>query len=129
MPSNPILNVNGESLARLKLAMALADDYNEGDKRTRAKTVNGFAVNVGRLVFFQYDSDKGMTPFPTPVSLDRAAEIAFDWLGAQEYSPEPDHDGSNSKGWRLWRDTWGRIDGYGHAAFVAIEPFWIEYGK
>lgn len=56
-------------------------------------------------------------------------DIASDWLLGADYGEEPDHDGSNEKGWRCFRDTWGRIDGMGSAAFLAVEPFWVEYGK
>jgi hypothetical protein len=125
MASNPILNVNGQGLARLKAAMALADD-GEGSFR---RSATGYAISAGRLVFFQYASDKAQTLFPSPISLDRAAEIAFDWLATQEYGPEPDHDGDNERGWRLFRDRWGHIDGLGYSAFVAVEPCWIEFGK
>ena len=128
MSSRPILNVNGESLARLKMALALADDYAGEGPNHRPQKVLGYADSAGRLVFYQY-ADAKMTPFPSPISLDRAAEIAFDWLASQNYGPEPDHDGDNNKGWRAFRDEWGHIDGHGHASFVAIEPMWMEYGK
>jgi hypothetical protein len=131
MSSRPILNVSGEKLGRLKMALALADDgTGEGydPKFYNACKVIGYANSMGRLVFFKHPCDH-LTLFPTPITLERAAEIAFDWLAQQKYGPEPDHDGNNHKGWRVFRDAWGHIDGCGYQSFVAVEPLWMEYGK
>jgi len=132
MSDNPILNINGEGLSRLKLAMALADECENPWPGRKPLRVAGYALSAApsRLVFFDREDVKDMTPFPTPLSLERAAEIAFDWLdGGATYGQGPDHDGENAKGWRCYREAWGRIDGFGHGSFVAIEPCWIMYGK
>lgn len=108
--------------------MSLADERGAAQAERRPLMIPGYAVNAGRLVFFTYDDPK-MVAFPCPIGIDRAAEIASDWLLTRDYGREPDHDGHNEKGWRCFRDTWGRIDGMGSAAFLAVEPFWVEYGK
>lgn len=128
MSSNPILNVSGTGAARLRTVMGLADERDPAAAERRPLRILGYAVDAGRLVLFRYDDPK-MVPFPCPISVDRAADIASDWLLGADYGEEPDHDGSNEKGWRCFRDTWGRIDGMGSAAFLAVEPFWVEYGK
>lgn len=50
------------------------------------------------------------------------------WLESAEYEQEPDHDGSNIKGWRLFNEAWGQVfdDPY---ALVAITPEWALAGK
>jgi hypothetical protein len=48
------------------------------------------------------------------------------WLDEVEYPPEPDHDGSNSKGFRLEKNlSWD----FNHGAECTIEPIWVEYHK
>lgn len=119
--SNPVLRVNGISLERLKYATALASDF----------PAHGYAVDQERgwLVFMKYPNSPGMTAFPAPLGADRCAEIAFDWLAAQPYPKEPDHDGSNKRGWLLWNDGWGSIDGFDYHSFLAVCPTWIMFGK
>lgn len=50
------------------------------------------------------------------------------WLEAVEYGPEPNHDGDNKKGWRVFNERYSHVSGLWQA-FVAIEPVWLEYGK
>lgn len=50
------------------------------------------------------------------------------WLKEAKYENEPDHDGCNERGWRVFNDAWGRV-GDEHGAFVEIQPVWLMYGK
>lgn len=121
--SRSILNVNGESLSRLKHAMKLLDTWESG----RTKIV-GFTVDDDRFILFEYPHES-MTPFPAPMELDFVATMAHEWLKTAKYPEEPYHDGDNDRGWRLYKEDWGRIGKYGHGSICAIEPMWIEYGK
>lgn len=116
----PILKVTGNSLARLKSVMNL----------TTIEESVGYIIDQEnrRIVFFQYD-DELMTAFPTSLSMERCAELAFDWLQNVSYPEEPDHDGDNSKGWFCETEEWGHINPYGYKAFVCVKPHWIMYGK
>jgi hypothetical protein len=119
MASNPILNVNGEDLERLKAVFGLA----------RYDTALGYGIQNGRIAFFWTQHDK-MIPFPAKLSMDRCAELAFDWLqSGATYPSEPGHDGDNHKGWRCFTEGWGHIEPFGYPAFLAVEPHWIMYGK
>jgi hypothetical protein len=85
-----------------------------------------------RLVFFnhyepkQEDGDK--VAFPFVMDADGAADFARRWLEQVEYGKQPDHDGDNEKGWRLYNENWGHIDGDNHAV-IAVTPVWATYGK
>lgn len=119
---NPVMKINGRSLERLKSVFNLVHGF----------PAYGYAVAPGPhqyMVFFKYENTENMTPFPTKLSADRCAEIAFEWLSQQQYPQEPDHDGHNEEGWLVWNDGWGQIDGYGYSSFIAIEPMWIMFGK
>lgn len=119
MADNAVLKVSGESLDRLKVVMGL----------TGNREAKGFATDDEKgIVFFWADHEK-MTPFPTPLGMDRCAEIASDWLEKATYGKQPDHDGDNEKGWLCYRDGWGHIDTFGWQAFIAVKPLWMMYGK
>ncbi|QDP55317.1 MAG: hypothetical protein Tp176DCM1853251_1 [Prokaryotic dsDNA virus sp.] len=118
---NPVLQVNGISLERMRYAMRLAYGF----------PAHGFRIDKERgwLVFLKYESSPNMTAFPVPLDADRCADIAFDWLKAQPYPSEPDHDGDNEKGWLIWKDSWGKIEGHDYHSFLGVRPAWIIFGK
>lgn len=109
----------------------------EGDATLRAAlalfkppggTVTGYSVTDNkRLVFHWSESDRA-TKLPFPMTLAQAADFAIGWLEHADYGNEPDHDGSKGKGWRIYNEAWGHVDG-DWSAFVAIEPAWAMYGK
>lgn len=107
----------------------------EGDDKLRAAlalfthdTVTGYSVTGNRkLVFYWSDSDRAHK-LPFPMTLAQAADFAIGWLEHADYGDEPDHDGSNSKGWRIYCEGWGHV-GDAWQAFVAIEPVWAMHGK
>lgn len=86
-----------------------------------------------RLVLFW--SDPTGTNFgefhalPAPMSSTDIAPIVKAWLDLEaSYGHQPDHDGDNGKGWRVYNEQWGHVAG-AYQAFVAIEPVWLMYGK
>lgn len=68
-------------------------------------------------------------PLPCPVGVEEITALVTGWLRTVDYGPEPDHDGSNTKGWRVYNDPggarlWGSFYG-----IVAVQPQWAEHGK
>ncbi len=87
----------------------------------------GYSINDNVLIFYWVDSPK-MTKFPFKMDYSQAAAWAHEWLmQSADYGEQPDHDGDNGKGWRIFTKSWGHVDGY--ESFIAIEPTWAEYGK
>lgn len=89
----------------------------------------GYRVDNDKgLILYCYESKK-MIPLPFKMNMCQAAGFAFGWLeGAAVYGQEPDHDGDNKHGWRVYCEDWGHV-GHEHEAFVAIQPVWAMYGK
>lgn len=87
---------------------------------------------IPRLVLLWTDpkdpSFSPVHPFPSPVTAKGMEPIVVEWLKAQNYGKEPDHDGDNHKGWRIYNESWGHVVGRWQA-FCAIEPEWMMYGK
>jgi hypothetical protein len=132
-------DVNGESIERLIAVIAL-----------RSQTYKGWSFYApdNRIVLWQYVSDKdlmnGVSRFISEMDAEAVAYQVWSWLSSKEveWDEEPDHDGSNAKGWRAHVD-----DVFGHCfqklpeeskrsyagadwgAALAISPLWLEYHK
>jgi hypothetical protein len=72
--------------------------------------------------------DKRLVPLPFKLDAAGAADFAKRWLAEQDYGRQPDHDGHNGKGWRLYNESWGRVGDFTYS-FVAVMPEWAMYGK
>lgn len=121
MADNLRFAVNGAGQDRLERAMEFAN----------VEFSVGYADDNGkRLIFFRYGGDDRMTPFPAPLTMRECAMAAMKWLEFKaNYGREPDHDGANRAGWRVYNDAWARIEGYDHHTFMAVSPCWMMYGK
>lgn len=80
------------------------------------------------LVFYWHDDVKDLIRLPHKTGPADVLPVIKGWLAEQDYGEEPDHDGSNGKGWRLYNEAWGHVDGES-AAFFAVKPEWAMYGK
>ena len=79
------------------------------------------------LILYWTDRDHA-TKLPRPMSMKRYIEFAIEWLHKQDYGKEPDHDGSNGKGWRVFNESWGHVKS-DWGGICAIQPVWAMYGK
>lgn len=119
MSDNYKFDVTGAPLAKaLDLAAA-----------TQGHKVKGWRVDKegARLVLYWAESPKAQT-LPAPLDGDAIVTFVKAWLDAVSYGAQPDHDGDNSKGARVYNEAWGHIDREWQA-FVAIEPVWLMHGK
>lgn len=80
-----------------------------------------------RLVLF-WTSSPNAQPLPAP--LEGAALVSFveAWVNNVEPAPAPNIDGSVKLGSRVYNEAWGHVAGHWEA-FIAIEPYWLTYGK
>jgi len=80
-------------------------------------------LSPARLTFFWHEADEAVA---LPFKLDAvgAADWAKRWLVEAEYGPRPDHDGSNSKGWRVFNQPMQMT-----YVICSIEPAWAMHGK
>lgn len=85
--------------------------------------VVGYQLSDGKLVAYWAEGTDGMMKLPFAMTIIGFANFALDWLESADYGKEPDHDGDNSKGWRVqsgageWR------------ILCTIEPVWAMHGK
>lgn len=96
---------------------------------THNKAVKGFTSNPGRLTLYHTTTDlPDVTVLPAPMTYDEVMPMIKAWQKTAVYGPQPDHDGDNGKGLRVFNEAWSHVDGRWQA-FVAFEPVWLEYGK
>ena len=110
-------DMTSQGASTLKTALSLFDQ----------RKVTGYSTDGAKLVLYWSESPNA-TALPYPMTQKQAADFALGWLEHADYGREPDHDGSNGKGWRLYCEDWGFVDG-DHYAFAAIQPVWAMYGK
>lgn len=91
--------------------------------------VTGWRMDAdkNRLILYSLPSPRA-TPLPAPLTGEALVLFVKAWLDQASYGVEPDHDGDNSRGFRIYNEDWGHID-HEYQAFVAIEPAWLMHGK
>lgn len=93
------------------------------------KSVVGWKEEKNKGLILYWTDSKGITKFPSPVTKQETlVRIIKEWLESQDYGEEPDHDGSNYKGFTMYNESWGHVNNEWEA-FVAIKPEWCMYGK
>ena len=90
----------------------------------------GWSSDVDHLVFYsrQPTDVEGFVRLPCRMPARLMASLVAVWIADAKFPPEPDQDGSNVKGFRLYNEQWGFVDGC-HEAFLAVAPAWCMFGK
>jgi hypothetical protein len=83
---------------------------------------------VPALVFCWGSEDERVVKLPSPIGFELATQIALNWLESAKWSEEPEHDGDNARGFHVYVEDWGHVDGNPYA-IVAVAPEWAMYGK
>lgn len=114
------IDVTSEGKTHLELALKIAfGSYH--------KAVGYKVIPDKGLVLYWIPVDD-MVPLPFKMDSDAIVPIVQGWLAEQDYGREPDHDGDNGQGWRVYCESWGHVN-HQFEAFVAIQPAWAMYGK
>jgi hypothetical protein len=124
------LDVTGRDEPGLRLALELAF-LGHGGRAMAWCWREDVYKNQARLVFgHDYCEGKdGWQPFPAPLDVVGAADMAMRWLENADHGREPDHDGDNVRGWRVAVGAWGHVEPYGYGAFASVFPAWAMLGK
>lgn len=144
------LGVSGADPLRLNLKEPAMDNFAiditaEGQKIllkafeiafSQFSSTRAYRIDGNRLIFVwgavKDRRDPALVEFPFKMDAPGAADFAGRWLAEQDYGEEPDIDGSNHRGYRVFNEE-GRvklIDGTTEDfAVVAVEPVWAIYSK
>lgn len=106
----------------------VVDRHYYGDPvTTHTETWKDSTTGVPTLILLWSDDKQGAL-LPYPMGLERATQFVEGWLEGVERGPQPDHDGSNGKGWFVFTDDWGHVAGREYGV-IGIQPAWAMYGK
>jgi len=75
-----------------------------------------------------WHEERDSVPFAYPHSLEDVQQFVKGWLRNVKTGVQPDHDGDNGRGWRVFCDHWGHVAGH-HYAICGIQFAWAMYGK
>lgn len=107
-----------------------ASHWMEVEASAKAEWLNATGVRKALVLLWHEEQRSGveLQRFPVPLDAKGAAEMAWRWLEEADRGSEPDHDGDNGKGFRIYCGHWGRFEGLTYS-IVGIVPAWAEYGK
>lgn len=122
---NRQIDIRAEGETDFKLAMQLATGKYGGHKTI------GYSIELegSTMVLYWGGKHDKMMPLPYEMNADEIAAFVWGWL--QKTKPlgkEPDHDGDNGNGFRVYNEAWGHVM-HRWEAFIAITPIWAMYGK
>lgn len=141
MPDNFHFDLTG---VPLDTCLKIAFDSTPGKKAVAWAVQEAFTADPNkswekssrrRLILFWHENAKkdggdcDVQMLPAPMDVEAAVPFVKSWLRAENYGGQPDHDGDNGQGWRVYNEAWTKIERAGSYSFVAIEPVWLMYGK
>lgn len=124
---NPIVHINGhiEDTTALSLAVGLVMGLSPGGKAHAVK------LSDNEITFYWHEDSslRGLRLLPIPLTAVGVIHTIREWMKQAKFPQEPDHDGSNGKGWELTSgDFWGHVDG-SHYSIFKLSTTWMMYGK
>jgi hypothetical protein len=114
---------------RIDLCLEWRGDFELAMKIAVAhRTTVGYRLIDNTLILYWAMSDKAA---PLPYEMGAVETTNFVWGWLEKNAPlgrQPDHDGDNGKGFRIYNESWGHVGGE-YQAFIAITLIWAMYGK
>jgi len=85
---------------------------------------------AGHLTLVLYwTAAKGSQKLPYSLTVTDAVPFVSGWLASNgDLGPEPDHDGDNVRGWRVFTNYWGHVAGSSYS-IVGVQAVWAMRGK
>lgn len=118
------IDIVSNNRKHFETAMEIAFDHAPGKKASYYR----ISKEKGLILYWTEFKNKEAQPLPFEMGMKAATDFVWHWLEDAERGNEPDHDGDNGKGFRIYTENWGKVDD-DWQAFVAIKPIWAMYGK
>lgn len=101
-------------------------------------STDGHGNHAPRLIMYNYwdkemvnldpSDPKNVYPLPVPSTSSQMSRLVKNWLDQVDYGPEPRTDGPINKGFRIYNEDQGKVDG-SWAGIAAVEPVWLFQRK
>ncbi|MDR9781847.1 hypothetical protein [Rhizobium redzepovicii] len=133
------IDITAEGKTSLQKAIEIAFAHNAPGRKAESYSVVTLAKTVvndlphgldGKtaLILRWSGAEKQLGAVNLKLDVEGAVDFATRWLAEQNFGREPDHDGDNGRGWRVFVGAWGHVGG-DHYAILGIVPSWAMYGK
>lgn len=128
---NRQFNVNGKGEEDLLATLELV--FKQEGKNTTCKA---WKITKKHGLILAWHKDDRFTGLPAGMSAKTILPLVTSYLESPEaadveltdWDENEDHDGSNSKGWRVYCEDWGHVDGCFYA-ICAIKSVYLWHGK
>lgn len=81
------------------------------------------------ILLWSHEQAPGVMPLAFKMTPAHAIPFVKGWLeNAADPGQQPDHDGSNGRGFYVFTEGWGHVAGM-HYAIVGVQATWAMYGK
>ena len=136
MMDNRQFNVNGKGKDMLLRALELAC-IQEGQEDNPARIQSWKVTPEDGLILYWMITEGNPLPGVAGVTAEEFLPILWAWLSdpkernkikVDEWDANPQHDGRNGEGWRVYCGDWGHVGGSSFA-ICAVKPVWLWYGK
>lgn len=139
---NRVFNINGKGKEMLVDVLRLALWHYRGgyEGQRDASTAKGYMIDPKKgliLLWVLDEHNSAHQKFLAPLGAEALAENVYAWLQTEEakaiplegWDKDADHDGHNSRGWRVFCEDWGHVGTAGYRAIVGITPAYMWHGK
>lgn len=140
---NRVFNVNGRGVDMLEKALALVScngssaSFSGETYDSDPTTIIGSIVDPNCGLIWLWAECDGCVKYPVPLTVRQAAEISFAWLETKEakamkcddWDADDDHDGDNTRGWRVYCEDWGHVGIADWKAICAVRSAYLWHGK
>jgi len=140
---NRILNINGplhdpitaSDLEKLTQALRFAFIQNSYRQLSDIRVTHYTKTKKSGLILL-WGNNGNCKELPCPLDFAGVVQLILNYLQSEEISSveckgwdrDADHDGDNGKGWRIFVEDWGHVEG-NSCVICAIKPCFIWYGK
>ena len=135
---NRIFNVNGDlkNSEMLLATLELVFCQFMSDRKSLCKAW-AFDSDKGLILLWHHNiNNKKENRFPSILTAKQCLPFIQAWLESEQagtvnisdWDSNYEHDGSNSKGWRIYCENWGHVGEYNYS-ICAIKPAFMWHGK
>jgi hypothetical protein len=128
---NFLIDLTAEDDATLREALVIVFRHNApGRKATHWLELSDAKKRKTLVLMWHEEEREGVEiqRFPVPLDADGAFEMVYRWLEAADYGHQPDHDGDNGHGFRIYCGACGHVENLTYS-IVGVSPAWAMYGK
>lgn len=116
------------SCAEDHLSLALELAFSGDCQRMAIGYVRKEIKGIDTLVLLSYNKYPNSIPFPAPLDVYDSTIIVRSFLKNTKSQEQPDHDGYNKLGFRVFNNEWAKVDGI-DGSICGIQPAWLVYSK